>query len=74
MLSLKLSAYFWPNDEEPKQLLLSIKEKYHFPNIIGLMDGALFLLNTKPRLHGETYLTQKGNHCVHMLIVCNDTA
>ena len=38
------------------------------------MDGTLFPLNTKPRLHGETYFTRKGNYCVHMLIVCDDTA
>ena len=74
VLLLKPSAYFWPNNEEQKLILLQIKEKHHFPNCIGLMDGTLFLLNTKSHLHKETYFTQKGNYCVHMLIVCNDAA
>jgi nuclease HARBI1 len=41
-------------------------------NCIGLIDGTLLPLATRPLLHGENYLSRKKFYAIVMLVVCDD--
>ena len=43
-----------------------------FPHCVGLIDGTLLPLATKPQLHGENYLSRKRFYAIVMLVVCDD--
>ena len=72
LLSLEDRTYFWPTPEERKAISSRIKEKYFFPHCIGLIDGTLLPLASRPLLHGENYLSRKKFYALVMLVVCDD--
>jgi DDE superfamily endonuclease len=72
LISLEDRSYFWPNSEERKQISNRIRETYLFPNCVGLIDGTLLPLATRPLLHGENYLSRKRFYAIVMLVVCDD--
>ena len=74
LLALEEQTYFWPTAEERKAMSNQIKEKHLFPHCVGLIDGTLLPLATKPELHGENYLSRKRFHAIVMLVVCDDQA
>jgi DDE superfamily endonuclease len=72
LLTLESRTYFWPNSEERKHISNRIREAYLFPNCVGLIDGTLLPLATRPLLHGENYLSRKRFYAIVMLVVCDD--
>ena len=60
VLSLVLQAHRCPIPEERKTISERIQYAWLLPNCIGLMDGTLLSLETRPEKHGETYYTIKG--------------
>jgi DDE superfamily endonuclease len=72
LLTLEDRTYFWPNSEERKHISNRIRESYMFPNCVGIIDGTLLPLATRPLLHGETYLSRKRFYAIVMLVVCDD--
>jgi hypothetical protein len=66
------STYFWPTRDERKAISSRIKTKYHWPNCVGLIDGTLLPLATRPLLHGENYLSRKRFYAIVMMVVCDD--
>ena len=72
ILSLESRTHFWPTTEERKATASRIKEKYKFPHCVGLIDGTLLPLASKPQLHGENYLSRKRFYAIVMLVVCDD--
>ena len=72
LLSLEDRTYYWPDATERQAISLRIKETYHFPNCVGLIDGTLLPLAFWPLLYGENYLSRKRFYAVVMLIVCDD--
>jgi DDE superfamily endonuclease len=72
LLTLEDRTYFWPDSEERKQIANRIREAYLFPNCVGLIDGTLLPLATRPLLHGENYLSRKRFYAIVMLVVCDD--
>jgi DDE superfamily endonuclease len=71
LLTLEDHTYYWPNSEERKQISNRIRDSYLFPNCVGLIDGTLLPLATRPLLHGENYLSRKQFHAIVMLVVCD---
>lgn len=74
LLSLEDDVYFWPTRQERKAIARRIKESHLFPHCVGLIDGTLLPLATKPMLHGENYHSRKKRYAVAMLVVCDDQA
>ena len=74
LLSLEEETYFWPTVNEKKAIANRIKQKWYFPNCIGLIDGTLLPLGFRPLLHGENYLSRKRFYAIVMLVVCDDQA
>lgn len=72
LLSLEEQTYFWPTPNERKAIANRIKQQWHFPNCVGLIDGTLLPLASRPLLHGENYLSRKKFYAIVMLIVCDD--
>lgn len=72
VLSLAEEVITWPNEEERKEIAARIKDEFHFPHCVGVIDGTLLPLEFKPSLFGDAYHTRKQNYCVHMLIVSDD--
>jgi DDE superfamily endonuclease len=72
LLTLEDRTYFWPDHEERKQIANRIRDTYLFPNCVGLIDGTLLPLATRPLLHGENYLSRKRFYAIVMLVVCDD--
>ena len=55
--SLKSQTYFWPSSEERKRMSARIKARWMFPYCVGLIDGTLLPLSSRPLLFGENYTT-----------------
>ena len=72
LLSLEDRTYIWPNGDERRAIANRIKENHLFPNCVGIIDGTLLPLATRPLLHGENYLSRKKFYAIVMLIVCDD--
>ncbi len=72
LLSLESQTYFWPDAEERRAISSRIQREYLWPNCVGLMDGTLLPLTTRPLLHGENYLSRKRFYAIVMLVVCDD--
>ena len=72
LLSLESRTYIWPNPDERKAIANRIKERYLFPNCVGIMDGTLLPLAQRPLLHGENYMSRKRFYAIVMLVVCDD--
>jgi DDE superfamily endonuclease len=52
-------------------LLIALEKLYLFPNCVGLIDGTLLPLATRPLLHRENYLSRKRFYAIVMLVVCD---
>lgn len=74
LVSLEERTCFWPSAEERKQISRRIREDYLFPNCVGIIDGTLLPLSSRPLVHGENYLSRKRFYAVVMLVVCDDQA
>jgi hypothetical protein len=59
LLTLEDRTYFWPDPEERMQIANCIRDDYQFPNCVGIIDGTILPLATRPLLHGENYLSRK---------------
>jgi hypothetical protein len=69
LLSLEDRIYFWPDAGERRAIAMRIKQQYRFPNCVGLIDGTLLPLASRPLLHGENYLSRKRFYAIVMLVV-----
>lgn len=72
LLSLESDVVSWPNMQERDAIKERIKEKFKFPNCIGMVDGTLIGLESKPVKGGEDYYTRKGNYALNAMIICDD--
>lgn len=70
VLDLESVAYIWP-DESKRRGIASDIFKRIFTNCVGIMDGTLLNLDSRPTEYGETHFTRKGFYAVHMLVVCD---
>jgi hypothetical protein len=43
----------WPNADERKQISCCIKENYHIPNCVGMIDDALLELGITPHCNNK---------------------
>jgi DDE superfamily endonuclease len=74
LLSLEERTYIWPDAEERRIIASRIQQKYKFPHCVGLIDGTLLPLASRPLLHGENYLSRKRFYAIVMLVVCDDNS
>ena len=72
ILTLEDRTYFWPRVDERKAIANRIKKYYFFPQCVGIIDGTLLPLASRPWIHGETYLSRKRFYAIAMLVVCDD--
>jgi DDE superfamily endonuclease len=72
LLSIEDKTYIWPDQLERKAISKRIKKQYMFPNCVGIIDGTLLPLASRPLLHGENYLSRKKFYAIVMLVVCDD--
>ena len=63
---------FWPNAAERVEISTRIREKYHFPKCVGMIDGTFFGLAYKPEVHGEEYFNRKQQYAINSMIICDD--
>lgn len=74
LVSLYPKVVCWPDAEERQILSNRFHDRFQLLNCVGIIDGTLLPLATKPSLHGDSYLSRKGNYAVHTLMCCNDVA
>jgi DDE superfamily endonuclease len=72
LLSLEDQTYIWPDAAERRLIANRIKAVYKFPNCVGIIDGTLLPLASRPLVHGENYLSRKKFYAIVMLVVCDD--
>jgi hypothetical protein len=72
LLQLKERLLCWPCLEERQLISERNERRFGFPGCIGIIDGTLFPLNSKPTVCGEDYFTRKGHYAVHSLVICDD--
>ncbi|OWY95948.1 hypothetical protein PHMEG_00033908 [Phytophthora megakarya] len=68
------STVNWPDPAERKLTAGRMNDKYGFVNCVGVTDGTLFPLASKPSSHGEDYYSRKASYSVNALITCDDVA
>ena len=64
----------WPLQEEREQISRRIFLDYGFPHCVGIIDGTLIFLETKPQWCGEDFNTRKGGYGVNSIVICDDKA
>ena len=70
--SLSHLAYTWPDDEERKKIASVFEKKHGWPNCVGVMDGTLFPLATKPQTEDfPDYKGRKHTYSITCLVVCD---
>lgn len=74
LLKLRSITIAWPDTEERGLIAQIIQQKYGFVNCVGLTDGTLLPLESKPFLNGEDYYTRKGGYALNAMITCDDAA
>lgn len=72
LLSLESRALFWPDEEERLVIKGRIKEQFHFPYCVGMVDGTHLGLMEKPSNHGKDYFTRKCEYAIVAMVVCDD--
>jgi len=72
VLSVFSDTVFWPNAAERVEISTRIREKYHFPKCVGMIDGTFFGLAYKPEVHGEEYFNRKQQYAINSMIICDD--
>ena len=60
LCSLRDEFVKWPNNLERRAMSTRIQIRYSFPDCLGFIDGTLFPLAFKPKVHGEDYYTRKA--------------
>jgi hypothetical protein len=60
-LKLRSGYVCWPTPEERINIAERIRKKFDIPNCVGIIDGTLFPLETRPLINGEDYFTRKGS-------------
>jgi hypothetical protein len=74
IMSLRDKYYFWPKEEERKQIALAIHEKYNFPHCVGIADGTLFPLAFEPQSDdAPDFSGRKYGYSFTTMIVCDHT-
>ena len=64
--------YYWPDEDERKEISHKIFQKYGFPNCLGFIDGTLFPLFFKPcRNDFSHYNGRKFLYTLSMLFICD---
>jgi hypothetical protein len=72
ILSLRDKYYYWPDEDERKQISLAIHEEYKFPHCVGIADGTLFPLAFEPRrTDAPDYSGRKYGYSLSTLIICD---
>jgi hypothetical protein len=72
ILKLRSGYIRWRTPEERIKIAESIRKKFDIPNCVGIIDGRLFPLETRPLINGEYYFTRKGFYGINGLITCDD--
>ena len=72
ILSLESQVVCWPEEEEREEIKRRIRRESGFPFCLGFIDGTLFVLENKPLVDGEDYLSRKKKYGIAGLIVCDD--
>jgi hypothetical protein len=60
ILKLRSGYVGWPTPEERINIAERISKKFDIPKCVGIIDGTLFPLETRPLINGEDYFTRKG--------------
>jgi len=71
ILALEKETVIWPDKEERKVISKYIKDRYLFPNCVGLIDGTLLPLEFKPSKDHSFYFCRKSFYAINMLVVCD---
>ncbi|OWY97097.1 LOW QUALITY PROTEIN: hypothetical protein PHMEG_00032459 [Phytophthora megakarya] len=72
--ALEETTITWPDENERRMISDRMQTKYNFVNCIGITDGTLFPLASKPLHHGEDYYSRKASYAVNGLVTCDDVA
>eukprot|EP00644_Phytophthora_capsici_P018693 jgi/Phyca11/131810/e_gw1.116.7.1 len=70
--SLKAKVITWPASQERREISERIKNVSTLPKCIGLIDGTLFPLLSRPQDHGEDYFSRKASYAINGLVICDD--
>ncbi|KAJ8546742.1 hypothetical protein ON010_g11493 [Phytophthora cinnamomi] len=69
--SLRSKVIMWPGAEERREISEQILGATTSPHCIGMIDGTLFPLLTRPQDHGEDYYSRKASYPSSGLVVCD---
>lgn len=70
VLSLADQYYSWPDEEERKTLRKEFEVKSGFPNCVGMVDGTLNGLASKPQTHDSAdYKGRKGYYTLSTCVI-----
>ncbi|ETN17230.1 hypothetical protein PPTG_21631 [Phytophthora nicotianae INRA-310] len=72
LLSYKNAVICWPDAVERREISARIENVSGFPCCVGLIDGTLFPLRTRPQKHGEDYYSRKASYAINGLVVSDD--
>ncbi|OWA50458.1 hypothetical protein BV898_14972 [Hypsibius exemplaris] len=73
LLSIESQFVKWPDTAEKNVIKSRILKRSGFPDCIGMVDGALMVLEYTPQLGDSNYFSHKSHYGITAMIVCDDT-
>lgn len=70
--SLKDRVIVWPEGDARNEMKRRIKVRHGFQNCIGIIDGTLIILSTRPTEYGDWYYCRKNCYAINVQVICDD--
>jgi hypothetical protein len=71
LLEMKEDVVYWPDQKERDQMKTRLAA-HGFRHCVGIIDGALIVLDTRPEKYHECYYLCKSCYALNVLVVCDD--
>jgi hypothetical protein len=71
LLEMKDNVVYWPGQEEKDEMKTRLSAN-GFRHCVGIIDGTLVVLDTRPEKFHECYYSRKSCYALNVLIVCDD--
>jgi hypothetical protein len=70
--SLKDGVIVWPTGEAKHQMKQRFRVCHGFQQCIGIIDGTLIVLSSRPTKYGDSYYCRKNCYAINVQVVCDD--
>jgi hypothetical protein len=68
---IKEDVVYWPEEDEKEKMKMRLGAS-GFRHCVGIIDGTLIVLDTRPEKFHECYYSRKSCYALNLMVVCDD--